>query len=403
MKIKSLLTPAPENLFQGIKRECGVAQEKGIDLIKLSIGQPSGPAPLTARKFVVRAIMSGKELMHKYQDNGSPGCPGFAISFVRAHKGNEVLPQSHCDNIAYLPIPGIKPMLSVVIDAMGGWERGCNPAKVATTCGYPTPAYMAKKAKYVIQMDLPFLAEQNFLPTVEDLYRMGLEYGDLIMLNLPNNPTGAVATYKWYEEICDFCQKKGIRLFNDAAYSVLRHDNSIPNLAEVACQYPELSWVEAYSASKAGNMTGWRIGAMVGSHDFIGDIAKVKGETDSGFNAALACGVLGLFREDYQAIEAIRWQYEHRMKKLVSTLNTECGLRPAAEPKAGFFTFFHAPKTVSGKSVPDAKEFNKLMINKTGLVGVPFGEYIRYAVCTVDVITEMGRIVDCFEKAKIGY
>ena len=64
-------------------------------------------------------------------------------------------------------------------------------------------------------------------------------------------------------------------------------------LAEVAVDYADLSWAEAYTAAKLiGNGTGWHVGAMVGSSDFIGDIKEVKGKTDAGFVAPMAAGVI---------------------------------------------------------------------------------------------------------------
>ncbi len=400
---KSLLAPGGANKFQAIKKQCAEAEAKGIELLKLSIGQPSGSAPQWAKEAAAKAVMSGAESMHEYQDEGSPGCPDFARRFVTLHPGNDIL--LNCEGISYLPIPGIKPMLGVVIESMGAFQRSGNSIIVATTQGYPTPAYQASKAKNVIQKDLPFLAEQDFLPTLDDLDQLDLMQGDLIMLNLPNNPTGAVASIAQFEMYCEYCSEKGIRLFNDAAYSALRHDKSVPNLAQIAVQYPELSWCEAYSASKLGNMTGWRIGAMVGSSDFIGDISNIKGNTDSGFNAALASGVIALMDEKYYAgIESVRCLYERRIDVLVGALASDrCGLKMTVDPKAGFFVLFHAPKTAFGQDVEDAEEFNGLMINNTGIVGVPFGEYIRYAVCTLDIEAKIEQIAAGFEKANVGY
>lgn len=330
---KSLLKPSGENLFQGIKKKCNMAEERGIKLLKMSIGQPSGPAGLAACQSVAAAVISREESMHEYQDNGSPGCPDFARRFVLAHPGNEVL--ADCDNVAFLPIPGIKPMLGVVVESLGGWEHPENPCVVATTCGYPTPAFQAQKALGVIQKDLPFLAEQGFLPTLNDLGALGLGEGDMIMLNLPNNPTGVAVSEEWYEIICGYCEERGIRLFNDAAYSILRHDPLASNLALVAIKYPNLSWAEAYSASKAGNNTGWRIGAMVGSPDCISDIAKIKGNTDSGFFAPAACGVISLFENHSDMIETYREIYRERIRMLVKLLTSEiCNMRlPNLNPK----------------------------------------------------------------------
>ena len=81
----SLLPGGGVNLFQGIKAKCRAAEASGLKLYRLSIGQPAGPALLSARKAASEAVMSELESMHEYQDNGSPGIPDFARRFVQAH------------------------------------------------------------------------------------------------------------------------------------------------------------------------------------------------------------------------------------------------------------------------------------------------------------------------------
>jgi len=82
---KSLLPAGGVNLFQGIKIKCREPEASGQKLYRLSIGQPAGPALLSARKAAAEAVMSDKETMHEYQDNGSPGIPDFARRFIQAH------------------------------------------------------------------------------------------------------------------------------------------------------------------------------------------------------------------------------------------------------------------------------------------------------------------------------
>ena len=87
-----------------------------------------------------------------------------------------------------------------------------------------------------------------------------------------------------------------IRLFNDAAYCVLSHTPDSSTLTEVAPDFPDLSWAEGFTAAKLiGNGTGWHVGAMTGSPDFIGDIKEVKGKTDAGFVAPMGGRCRGCF------------------------------------------------------------------------------------------------------------
>ena len=403
-KPTSLLPAAGENKFQRIKRICAEAVANGTKLIKLSIGQPSGPAILEARQAASRAVLSDEECMHEYQDNGSPGVPGFAERFVQCHvRTPDIAELVKQGEISCLPIPGIKPMLGIVMQSLGSWlpERiGVKESMVLmmTNPGYPTPADQAQMIRGINHASIS-IDETNFLfPTSGwDLGR-----GDLIMLNRPHNPAGVVGVEQWLKDLCTFCQEKGIRIFNDAAYAILTHTDRAVTLADIAINFPYLSWAEAFSASKAGNMTGWRNGAMVGSPDFIGDIARIKGNTDSGFVAPMAAGVIELFEKHLDKIKAYQLLYATRLEDLIYELQ-QAGMKLAVRPEAGFFALFQCPKKAFGQDIKDADQFNQLMIKNTGVVGVDFGQYIRYAICAAPVEELIGEIRAAFDKAEVSY
>jgi len=399
MTLKSWLPPGGGNLFQHIKQMCAEAESQGVKLWKLSIGQPKGPALLSARQAAAQAIISGEERMHEYQDNGSPGCPDFASRFVRAHVDREL--QWH--RIAYLPTPGTKSMLGLIPMACDGCNGRSIKFATMTNPGNPTRAVWTKYLENS-HYSLSTNPENGFLFQSDDVH----SDTKLIMVNYPHNPSGQVAIRQYWEKICSFCQFCNVRLFNDAAYSMLVYqeegEEQICPLAEVAVDYPDLSWAEAFSASKAiANGTGWRIGAICGSPDFVGDIATVKGETDSGFNAALATGVLYAVENDKEGIAACRGQYQRRLSILINCL-TLAGMQLAVEPRAGFFTLWKIPKIAFGQDVKDAEHFNQLMIYHTGIVGVHFHPYIRYAVTNPLENDDFIKAIKVgFEKASVSY
>jgi len=301
MPRESRLPEGGGNLFQEIKKVCAEAEAKGVKLYKLSIGQPTGPALLSAREGAAEAIMSDAESMHEYQDNGEPGALGFSKTFIQANVGDFDL--SRIDDIAYLPIPGIKPMLGLIPMACG--KSIC--VQTMTEPGYPTPAVWCDYLNFP-NAPIYFAPYNDFM---FDSSRQIHNANSLFMLNFPHNPSGEIATKEWWKYLCRFCEERNVRVFNDAAYAMLAHSSKACTLTEVAVGFPNLSWAEAFSASKViGNGTGWRIGAIAGSSDFIRDIATIKGNTDSGFNAALARGVLRAVEEDMENIRLIGLKYD---------------------------------------------------------------------------------------------
>lgn len=390
---KSWLPPQEQNLFQMIRARRAQAQERGVNLIDLSIGEPRGPAMLTAREAAASAVMSDREEMHRYQYNASPGAPDFARLFIESCLGRGF----DDDDVAFLPIPGIKRMLGLVPLACGCWRK---PTTVGTMTdpGYPFPedwcGYL-NVDHYALRLD----RQNTFRFTPEDI-RPGTR---LLMTNYPHNPSGRVVDRGWWERLCDWCVENGIRLFNDAAYATLAYVPDSCTLTEVAVGFAGLSWIEAFSASKViGNGTGWEVGAMAGSTDFISDIGTVKGNTDGGFVAPMAAGVLAACQKDREGIDAYRELYRGRLRLLIETL-TAHGMELAVEPDAGFFTLWRVPTRAFGEPVESAAEFNFRMIELTGLIGVHFEpEYIRYAVCA-DIGSLADDISTAFQSADPSY
>ena len=101
---------------------------------------------------------------------------------------------------------------------------------------------------------------------------------------------------------------------------------------------------------------------MVGSPDFINDIATKKGNTDSGLTAPLAMGVLEAIKYDQAGIAKNKNLYRVRLQFLIGVLE-KLGMQLAVYPSAGFFTLWKVPKTAFGKTIKNAKEFNDLMIS----------------------------------------
>jgi len=409
---KSWLPSGGTNLFQDIKRRKVEARARGIKLLDLAIGQPAGSALSSAREVAAEAVLMDVEAMHGYQDNGADGVNAWLAAYEnrmvedipaqefsrRFVDGHTYCSLKHAD-VDYVPISGIKPMLGLIPLACGS---DLKIVVTTTNPGYPTPKDWCRYlGKTVFEPEMNpgnfFLFEPKKLP--KDI--------GLIMTNYPHNPSGAIAKREYWQELCAYCQEHGIRLFNDAAYAALSYDKLVSStLADVAIEFPKLSWAEAFSASKLiGNGTGWRVGAIVGSPDFIADIKTIKGNTDSGFVAPMAVGALFSLEKDTAGVDGVVELYQYRSALLCEIL-LEAGMRLATQPKAGFFTLWQVPKTVFGKEVQDAEAFNYAMIEgdgKVGVVGVHFHPYIRYAVASADIKSMADEIRIAFLKARVGY
>ncbi|MBT6429305.1 MAG: aminotransferase class I/II-fold pyridoxal phosphate-dependent enzyme, partial [Rhodospirillaceae bacterium] len=325
--------------------------------------------------------------------NDSAAVPGFSPRFVRAHLDKD-LP---ADGLDYLPISGIKPIIGLLPLACG---CALEPVTVATMTkpGYPIPADQCAYHVNVTHYALNLNNANGYRFATGDI----APGTDLIMANYPHNPSGQIADEGWWRTLCQHCSDNNIRLFNDAAYISLSHSDDCATLSQVAVDFPDLSWAEGFTAAKLiGNGTGWHVGAMVGSADFIGDMKEVKGKTDAGFVAPMAAGVLAALETDQAGIAAFRTMYGERLG-ILRDLMLDCGMRLAIEPRAGFYTLWDTPSEAFGQPISSGEEFNFLMIEKTGVVGVHFGNALRYAVCA-DVAAIQDDLLAAFKSAEVSY
>ena len=390
---QSRLPPGKANIFQKIRAKRSDVLAAGTQLLDLSIGEPKGPALLSAREAAAGAVMSDQEVMHAYQYNLDQAVPGFSERFVAAHLARD-LPAGE---VAYLPIMGIKPILGLLPLAAG---CATGPVTVATMTapGYPIPADWCDYHPHAEHYALQLSPANEYLFSTEDI-RAGT---DLIMINYPHNPSGQVAGEAWLRALCAHCETNDIRLFNDAAYYCLTFTDETISLSEVAIDYPDLSWAEGFTAAKLiGNGTGWHVGAMAGSPDFVGDFKEVKGKTDAGLVAPMAAGALHALETDQAGIDVYRKMYSERLDLLIDLLSGH-GMRLALKPRAGFYTLWQAPNTAFGRPMASSEEFNMAMIEEAGVVGVHFPGCIRYAVCA-DVAAMEDGLRSAFQAANVAY
>ena len=250
----------------------------------------------------------------------------------------------------------------------------------------------------------PLLASQGMRLDVgllkEALRQRDVSRADLVFVIRPGNPAAVGASPDDWRALIEHCLESGTRLVNDAAYAALAQGAHTP-LAAVAKDYPELEWLELYSVSKSFSDPGARLGALVGSKDFVEDYVTIKGNADSGPVPGVMAAY-GEFLKDPAAaqreLSGLRGLYQRRLDYVVPKLKA-AGLRPACPTEAGFFTLWQVPRRVLGvdlasdartSGLPGHEAFNRLVISELGLVGVHFPgaaeggcerPLVRYAVC----------------------
>lgn len=209
----------------------------------------------------------------------------------------------------------------------------------------------------------PLVAEHNYLPYVAGIDPEVADRAKYMIVSLPANPVGSVGTPEVYEEIIAFAREHDLLIVHDNAYSDIVFDGE-PGGSFL--QYPgalEVG-VEFFSLSKSFNVTGARIGFLVGREDVVSAFAKLRGQIDFGMffpiqKAAIAC--LNCPRDE---VEAQRLKYQERRDVLCDGLEGLGWERPNAHG-----SMFVWAKLPGGRT--DSMAFCEELMEKAGVVVTP--------------------------------
>jgi aspartate/methionine/tyrosine aminotransferase len=226
---------------------------------------------------------------------------------------------------------------------LGGAKEGlfllslavCDPGDVVLVPDPSFPAYrMGAYFAGAEVVSLPLRPELGYLPDLTGVAEAVARRARLLFLNYPNNPTGATAPPRLFQEALAFGRRHGCLVCNDFAYGDLGYDGYRPP-SLLATEGARAQAVEFITFSKAFCMPGWRLGAAVGNADALGALFRVLAEVGSGvFAAVQLAGVAALEQAGRPFLVARSETYRARRDVMVAALE-EVGLRvqrPRATP-----------------------------------------------------------------------
>lgn len=355
----------PPYLFAAIDKAKQEAKERGVDVIDLSVGDPDLPTPAHIIEALNRAARDPSNHQYPSYEGKLAFRKAMADWYQRTFgvsldPGKEVLTLiGSKEGIAHAPLAFI------------------NPGDVALV---PDPAYPVYRTATAFAggepVVMPLLRENGFLPDLEAIDPAIAKRAKLIFVNYPNNPIGASADRKFFRELIDFARDYGIIVMHDNPYSEVYYDDE-RSLSILEMEGAKDVAVEFHSLSKTYNMTGWRIGSVVGNAEVVAGIGKIKSNIDSGtFGAVQDAGIAAL-QSPREVVDETRKVYRHRIEILYKALK-DLGL-DLEKPRATLYLW----AWVGGSSI----EYAGRLLEKAGIVvtpGVGFGKYgegyIRFSI-----------------------
>lgn len=209
----------------------------------------------------------------------------------------------------------------------------------------------------------PLVAEHNYLPYVAGIDPEVADRAKYMIVSLPANPVGSVGTPEIYEEIITFAREHDLLIVHDNAYSDIVFDGE-PGGSFL--QYPgalEVG-VEFFSLSKSFNVTGARIGFLVGREDVVSAFAKLRSQIDFGMFFPIQKAAIACLNGPRDEVEAQRLKYQERRDALCDGLEGLGWERPNAHG-----SMFVWAKLPGGRT--DSIAFCEELMEKAGVVVTP--------------------------------
>ncbi len=356
MQFAKRLAQIPPYLFAEIDRKRDELVSKGVSIINMGVGDPDRPTPDHVIQAMTEAIRDPST--HNYPPyQGTKEYRKAVVEYMERRFG----------------VAGLNPDTEVV-SSIGSKEAIHNTFLAFVEAGdytlIPDPAYPVYRTSTIFaggeSYTMPLLAENNFLPDLSKIPDSIAQKAKLLWINYPNNPTGALASLDFFAEVVAFCKKYEILLCHDHAYSEMAYDGYKPPSVLQVAGAKDIA-IEFHSCSKSYNMTGWRVGFVVGCAQGIKGLSQVKTNVDSGVFKAIQRAAIAGFQTSEADLQSLMAVYQRRRDLVVEGLRSlGWQIEP---PKATLYVWVPVPKGYT------STEFATLLLEQCGIIVPPGNGY----------------------------
>lgn len=351
MKFSSRLDRFGDEVFAALNNRRVALEAEGRTIYNLSVGTPDFEPYPHVVDAVAQAIQDPQ--MWKYSLRDLPE-----------------LKQAVCDY--YVRRFGVKGITPDMVCSVNGTQEGVGVFGLAMldegdTVLVPDPCYPVFEAGVKIAGGelayYPLNAEHDFLPYVEGIDPAVADRAKYMIVSLPANPVGSVGTPELYAKIIEFAREHDLLIVHDNAYSDITFDGprggsflQYPGALEVG--------VEFFSLSKSFNVTGARIGFLVGRSDVVAAFSKLRSQIDFGMYLPLQKAAIAALTGPLDEVEHQRLMYQERRDALCDGLENLGWERPNAHG-----SMFVWAKLPAGRT--DSMAFCEELMEKAGVVVTP--------------------------------
>ena len=381
MKLSKLASEIAESPTLALNEEARLLKERGEAVINLGIGEPKNKTPIAAVLASGAKLTSG-EVKYTPPD-GLPAMKKAVIRYTEENYNRLVAPEN------VIITNGAKQSLFNIFYSI------LNPQDEVIVIA---PYWVSYPEMIRMCMGIPVVVtpeDGTFTPRFEDIERAISSSTRAIIINSPNNPSGAIYPAELIDRIVNLCEKKGIFMVCDDIYHKLTFDRHV---AAPAYQFTKndvesSNIIVVNGVAKLYGMTGFRIGWVVAPRELVGVMTNVLAQTTSCVSPIAQAAAEGALNGLQSAVESLRLQIENNRNVLVQEMKSFNGVR-LIEPQG---TFYALPdlRAFSNNSV----EVSRFLLKKAMVVTVPGKEFgmeghirISFAGSAADVTEGLARI-----------
>ncbi|HSO22140.1 MAG TPA: pyridoxal phosphate-dependent aminotransferase [Chondromyces sp.] len=353
-----------------------ILRAKGDPVIHLGGGEPKGRAPLDAI-LAATSLMNTGEVRYTPPD-GIPALKQAIIRYTEDFYGWRPAPEN------VMASGGAKQAIMSALHAI------LDPQEEVI---FPAPYWVSytEMVKLVGGVPVPVHPEDgSFIPRIQDIEQVIGSYTKAVIINSPNNPTGAVYPASFIKDVVELCEERGLWLIMDDIYHRLIFDGRTPvnPYAFARDRSDNSKLIIVNGVSKQYAMTGFRIGWAVGNTTLIEVMTNIQGHETSGPSAVLQYAAVGAINGIQSSVSSLCTTLENNRNVLIQELRAFDGVR-LEEPGGTFYSFpdfSHYSK--------DSVKLSQFLLDKVQVVTVPgkeFGKegHLRISFCgSIKEITE---------------
>lgn len=346
-KVKNL-SPYLFSEFQRKKKEL---EASGVDVIDLGIGAPDLPTP----DFVIDRLTEESRISENHRYSTYSGCVEYkeaVADFYKKHYNVDLDPFTEV-----MAVIGSKEGIANLMQA----TLNHNDMVLVPDPGYPvyrTAVHLAGGESVPLPLDI----QNGYIPLYDQVEGAAVKRAKLMLLNYPSNPTAATVGYNTFLKAITFAGINNLLLVHDAAYDMVTYNGyKAPSVMQVPGAKENA--VEFGSLSKSFNMTGWRIGFMVGNKEVIKALSTFKSNIDTCQFLPIQKAAATALKSDFSQVAKNNKIYQERMEKLHNAFQ-ELGIY-ADKPNGTIFLWAKVPDGFNSMS------FANKLLEEAGVIVTP--------------------------------